>query len=122
MGVIDYQSARFIRRQQALVKLAGERRGFGIERPELRFIGIAQLGPGENKTLVCHLDQTHGFIVEPQRITLLPDAINAGKQRAVQPDIICQFRELGRKRLIETLKFIMRMCRGHGEEDAGDAG
>ena len=103
MAIINHHPTGFIRRQQPLIKLAGQRGGFGVQAPELRFIVIAKLRAGKYKTLVDNLHKTQRLGIQRQRLPLSPDRIHTRKERTVEINIICQRRQFSGKGFIKAL-------------------
>ena len=81
VNIIHHQPSRLIRRQQALVELAGQGGGFGIQRFQLGFFIGVQTRARKNKVLIRHLRQSAGFGI--QRVAILPDGFHAGEKRIV---------------------------------------
>ena len=119
MRVIHHQPARVVSGQQALVKLAGQGRGLGIQRLQLGFLRFIQARAGQNKALVRLLDQPTGFGI--QRGAVLPDALDAGEKSVVQPDVVRQRGKFGGELLFQFLQVRISVRGGHGEENAADA-
>jgi hypothetical protein len=99
--IIHHQPTGLIGSQQTLVKLAGQGGRFGIQRLQLGLFCLIQTRAGQNKPLIQLLDQTTAFGV--QRGTVLPDALHAGEQRVIQPDIVCQRGKLGGELFFQLL-------------------
>ena len=117
MDILHHQTARFYRRQQALLKLALQRCRFGIQRAKRRFLIILKHRARKGKTLPGHLQQTPGFAIQRERIPLLPHSLHPLKKRIVKPDIIRQFRQLGGKLLIKRLNSRVGLRSRHREKD-----
>lgn len=117
MSVIHHQTARFYRRQQALLKLALQRCRFGIQGAKRRFLFVRKRGSRKGKALPGHLQQTSGFGVKGERLPPLPYLLNALKKGIVEPDIIRQFRQLRGKLLIKRLNGRIGIRTRHREKD-----
>jgi hypothetical protein len=117
MGIIHHQTARFYRRQQALLKLALQRCRFGIQRAKRRFLLPSSVAPARVKR--CQVTSSRRLAVKGERLSLLPHALHPLKKRIVKPDIIRQFRQLRGKLLIKRLNGRVGLRARHREKDVG---
>ncbi|CZU36354.1 Uncharacterised protein [Enterobacter hormaechei] len=81
VNIVHHQPSRLVRRQQALVELAGQGGGFGIQGFQLGFFIGVQTRASKNKVLIRLLRQSAGFGI--QRLAILPDGFHAGEKRIV---------------------------------------
>ena len=119
MSIIHCQAPRFYRRQQALLELALQRRRFGIQRAQRRFLLFRKRGSRKGKALPGYLKETSGLGVKGERFSPLPHQLHPLKKSIVEPDIVSQFSQLGGKLLIECLngRVSLRAC--HRKKDVG---
>lgn len=94
---------------------------FRIERAELGFFGLGELGAGAYEIFVVALKEAHGLGVETERAAAVIERGQAGEKSGVEADGVAVRGELGREGALDLLHLGVGVGAGEVAEHGTDA-
>jgi hypothetical protein len=122
LGLVQDEDEAVVLLEDVLAELLGQDGELLVDRPELRLLGLVEVGPAADEELVGLVQELGLLRGQGELVLALPDGLDPGEELRVEVDVVLVLGQERGDRRLDLLHLLVGVGRGQVEEDVRHLG